>query len=306
MTRLAALSCAFSLGLLGCGWDYTPSDNVLPDPPSAEESTTSDEAPDPETGDTGTEEPLPATYRFDCVDIKSLGDADEDENVFQLNTLQSTWANDIANFKLNILIDLLEEDPDAGTGTVTIRSGVGPSSANQCSEPTSESSEFPVAYAPNEGEWAEGSGEVCAVAGATPASGTYTLDMAADEKVLIYAEDDDGTPFNCSVAGEADAIPIWAVQATISMTEDRDLLAGTLTGCVVQSEALEVCSCLSVCAGGEHPDCGGCPGGAVPLGLLLGGIQATPNCTGLMGEDAFDIRIEFTANRLGAVPDSCG
>jgi len=300
-----------ALGSSGCGWDYTPSDNVLPSTTAESEDVSEDPLTetdtDTDTGDeTGGEEPLPANYRFDCIDIKSLGDADEDENVFQLNTLQTTWASDISKYKLNILIDLLAEDPEAGTGTVTIRSGVGPDAADQCSQAESESPEFPVTFAPLEGEWAAGTGEQCAIAGETASVGTYTLEMGADERVLIYAEDDDGTPFNCSVAGQPDAIPIWAVTATISLSESRNVLAGTLNGCVVQSQALEVCSCLSVCSGNVHPDCEGCPGGAVPLGLLLGGIGETENCTGLMGEPAFDITLQFSAERLGDVPETCG
>jgi hypothetical protein len=305
--RDLALSCAVSLGLLGCGWDYKPSDNVLPSTTVADETTTSDETPDPETGDeTGGGEALPASYRFNCVDIKSMGDADE--SVFQVITLQNTWAADIANFKLNILIDLLEEDPELETGTITIRSGVGPNAGNQCGQPDTASVEFPVDYAPGDGAWAPSSeGDLCASADTGAASGSYTLQMSADENVYIYAEDDDGTPFNCSVAGDApDAIPIYALDATMTMTEDRNTLAGTLTGCVTQSEALGVCSCLSVCGASEHPDCGGCPTGSVPLGLLLGGIGTTDNCSGLMGEPAFDIVLEFSAQRLGSVPMTCG
>jgi hypothetical protein len=303
-----ALSCAVSLGLLGCGWDYTPSDNILPSTTVADETTTSDESPDPETGETGDTdgEPLPATYRFNCVDIKSMGDADE--TVFQVITLQNTWAADIANFKLNILIDLLAEDPELETGTITIRSGVGPNSGNQCGQPDTASVEFGVDYQPGTGAWAPiGSGDLCATADTAAAAGTYTLEMSADENVYIYAEDNDGTPFNCSAAGNApNAIPIYALDATMTMTENRSTLAGTLTGCVVQSQALGVCSCLSVCGASQHPDCGGCPTGSVPLGLLLGGINTTPHCTGLMGEPAFDIVLEFAAQRLGSVPMTCG
>jgi hypothetical protein len=304
------LASSLGIGLLasllvGCGWNYTPADNILPEP-NAEEDSGSD-GPPLETGETGDPAPdVPATYRFDCIDIQSLGDADE--TVFQVATLQNTWAADIANFKLNILIDLLDEDPDAGTGTVSIRSGVGGGWSDQCGQSETNSEEFPVSFEPMVTQWAPSDVEgQCAEASDVSGSGTYTLDMGPDERVFIYAEDDDGTPFNCSLdAGRPDAIPISAVKATISGTADRSVIAGTLTGCMAESDALATCSCLSVCAGNEHPDCGGCPGGAVPLGLLLGGVNSTANCTDLLGETAFDITLEFTARRLGGVPATCG
>ncbi|HVH99884.1 MAG TPA: hypothetical protein VM869_14275, partial [Enhygromyxa sp.] len=91
MSRLYGLGlAAVMLGGSGCGWNYTPSDNVLPAPITDSESDS--EGPPLETGETGeTGEPapdVPATYRIDCMDIQSLGDADE--TVFQVATLQNT------------------------------------------------------------------------------------------------------------------------------------------------------------------------------------------------------------------------
>ncbi|MFO7566758.1 MAG: hypothetical protein R6X02_29215 [Enhygromyxa sp.] len=309
MKRLPALGfAAVMFGGLGCGWNYTPSDNLLPDP-KADGDDTEDEGPPPETGETGETgglEEVPATYRLDCVDIQMLGDADP--SVFQVATLQNTWAADVANFKLNILIDLLTEDPDAGSGTVTIRSGIGGGWSDQCTLAQTDSAEFPVAVQPGVTEWAPSSAEgACAAPAQSGGSSTYTLELGPEELVYIYAEDDDGTAFNCSASGAGpDAIPIAALSATISGTEDRSRLAGTLTGCMAQSEAENVCSCLSVCSGTEHPSCPGCPGGAVPLGLLLGGVNPTPYCSDLLGEPAFDVILEFSARRLPGVPSTCG
>jgi hypothetical protein len=299
---LPSFAAALVLGI-GCGWNYTPTDNLLPGS-NADESTDTDEPP-LDTGETGDDEEVPATYRFDCVDIKSLGDADE--TVFQVITLENTWSSDIANFKLNILIDLLSEDPSTGEGTITIRSGVGSGRNNQCSQSQTESAEFPVVYAPGVAEWepSAATGE-CAAAASSGGAGTYTLEMGADDRVFIYAEDDDGTAFNCSVnPANPDAIPISAVAATITMSEDRSKLAGTLTGCMAEADAQSICSCLSFCGDSQHPDCGGCPG-AVPLGTLLGGINPTPNCSNLVGAPAFDIVLEFSARRLNGVPMTCG
>jgi hypothetical protein len=266
------------LGGSGCGWNYTPSDNVLPDP-NAEDSSSG--IPLPDIGETGGVEDVPATYRFDCIDIQSLGDADE--TVFQVSTLQNTWASDIANFKLNILIDLLSEDAAAGAG-------------------------FPVAFEPMVTAWAPSDAEAtCAAPATTGGAGTYTLELGPTDIVYIYAEDNDGTVFNCSVEdGPPDAIPISGLSATITGNEDRSVIAGTLTGCMALSDANNICSCLSVCNGNVHPDCPGCPGGAVPLGLLLGGIASTPHCSDMLGAEAFDITLEFTARRLPAVPMTCG
>jgi hypothetical protein len=312
MSRLHGLGLAALVLVLGgsaCGWNYSPMDNVLPAPIG--EGTTGSEGPPPvETGESGeTGEPaadVPATYRIDCMDIQSLGDADP--TVFQVATLQNTWANDIANFKLNILIDLLSVDEAAGTGTITIRSGVGSGWSDQCAQSDTVSSEFPVIYEPMVNEWAPSDAdETCAAQGASEGSGTYTLDLGPQDNIYIYAEDTDGTAFNCSLeAASPDAIPISAISATITGTADRDSLAGTLTGCMAQADAQNICSCLSVCAGNQHPDCPGCPGGALPLGVLLGGIFTTPHCTDLLGEPAFDVVLEFSARRLGEVPTVCG
>jgi hypothetical protein len=307
VTRLYALGfAAVMLGGLGCGWNYTPSDNLLPGQ-DVEDSDSSSEGPPPETGETGDPPAdVPATYRLDCIDIQSLGDADD--TVFQVATLQNTWASDIAGHKLNILIDLLTIDEAAGAGTVTIRSGIGSGLSNQCTQPDTESSEFPVVYEPTVSEWEPSDAEAtCAAPASGDGSGTYTLELGADELIYIYAEDNDGTAFNCSLdAAAPDAIPISALSATITGTPDRSGLAGTLTGCMKLADGQNTCSCLSVCAGNVHPDCPGCPSGAVPLGLLLGGINSTPHCSDLLGEPAFDITLEFSARRLPGVPTTCG
>ena len=293
--------------IIGCGWNYTPTDNILPDP-NAEGDSGSEgppPPPPPETGETGDIELYPATYRFDCIDIQMLGDADA--TVFQVSTLQNTWAADIQNFKLNILIDLLSLDETAGDGTVSVRSGIGGGWSDQCSQTDTESSEFPVAYEAGVTAWAASDVEGdCAAPASSGGSGTFNVELGAADKVFIYAEDDDGTVFNCSLDDTPDAIPIYALNSTITASEDHSVIAGTLTGCMAEADANNICSCLSVCQGNPHPMCPGCPGGAVPLGLLLGGINATSNCTDLLGQTAFDIELQFTARRLAGVPQSCG
>lgn len=305
----SALAAALLLG--GCGWDYTPTQNVLPDTgPATESEESGDEADDGTTTatDTGEVMDVPATYRFDCVDIQQLGDADD--TVFQVITLQDTWASDIANHKLNILLDLVVEDEGTGTAVMGIRSGVGASNKDQCSEPNTASEQVEANFSPDTATWEPTDGEgKCAspAADGTAGAAAYDLALTAEDVIYIYAEDDDGTAFNCNLApGAPNAIPIAAIEAQMSLSPDRKTLSGTLTGCMSESEGLQVCSCLAVCAGNEHPDCPGCPGGAVPLGLLLGNIASTQHCTDLLGETAFDITLAFTATRLGEVPMTCG
>jgi hypothetical protein len=309
------------LGGSGCRWDYTPTDNELPPPPAQSDEGTESESDGegPPLGETGETPPLgetgespppgetgepaqdmPASYRIDCLDIQRLGDADH--TVFQVATLQSVWTNDIDKFKLNILIDLL------GTDTIAIRSGIGTGWSDQCAHQETASAEFPVAYQPMVTEWAPSDADgICATVTESGGAGTYAVELRAEDRIYIYAEDNDGTAFNCSLdAGDPDAIPISALSATISSTADGSALAGTMTGCMTRADADGICSCLSVCAGNQHPDCPGCPGGALPLGVLLGGIFTTPHCTELLGEPAFDVELEFSARRLSEVPQTCG
>lgn len=301
------ITASLLLGASACGWNYTPTENVLPGQGSAS-SDSDDTNTVPMPSETGALEDFPATYRFDCMDIQQLGDADDE--VFQVATLQDTWANDIATFKLSILIELLDEDEAGGQATVQVRSGVGAGWAELCAEPSTISNEATVTYEPGVTKFEpspEGAEGVCSqAADAGASSGTYTLSFGAEDVISIYAEDDDGTPFNCALDGGAPAIPIAGASATITMSEDRNRLAGTMTGCMTESAANQRCACLGFCGGQPNDACPGCPDGSVPLGLLLGGINSTPDCTELMGETAFDITLGFTATRLNSVPAICG
>jgi hypothetical protein len=315
--RLGLGLVTIMLGGLGCGWNYTPTDNVLP--PTADDdsdsegpaerpalgSGESDESGEPCANDSQSTD-LSASYRIDCMDIQRLGDADH--TVFQVATLQSVWTNDIAKFKLNVLLDVLSLDEAAGTGTIAIRSGVGTGWDDQCAHAETVSAEFPVVYESMVTQWAPSGGEdSCAAPAKDGGAGTYTLELGAEDRVYIYAQDTDGTAFNCSLEPAApDAIPITGLSATLSSTADGSAIAGSLTGCMAEADAKSICACLSVCAGNQHPDCPGCPGGALPLGVLLGGIFTTPYCTQLLGEPAFDVEIEFSARRLANVPGICG
>jgi hypothetical protein len=138
--------------------------------------------------------------------------------------------------------------------------------------------------------------------------GTYELQTNADQIIHIYAEDDDGTTFNCTAdAAKVDAVPVRAVTATFTQNEEGTRAWGLLTGCLVESEAEELCSCIDVCTGSADAACDGCPTGSRPLRSLLGDeIQPDTACSDTIGEPAFTIRMAFTADLLPAVPGSCG
>jgi hypothetical protein len=252
---------------------------------------------------------FPQAYRFECVDIQILGDSDG--TALQAQLLQSTWNSDIDNYKLNIIFEVASRDDATGMGTVGIRSGIGTNASDLCSEPTAESDIVDITYDAAVTAWeptdAEEECSTMAAAGAT-SGGTYELVLGATDTVYIYAQDTDGTTFNCT-ADEAlpDAVPIRAVQATLTASADGESMAGTLLGCLGEDEAEALCSCLGMCIEGQmNENCGGCPNGSIPLRSLLGDIMPSQRCSDLLGVSAYDIGLGFTASALPSVPTTCG
>lgn len=312
------------LGAGACGGDDEGGQNVLPTASASGsgESTADSTAAGPETGveptaDTtaGTEVMFPATYRFDCIDIVQIGDSDgdgqPDGEAIQGTLLENTWAADIDAFKLNIMLTVSSRDDAAGMAELRIGSGIGTDASDLCTEPTTVSDSRMAGFDPADAQWQpSGASGTCS----EPASsgdglgGTYTFELGPTDTVYIYAEDDDGTVFNCVPGGGApNAVPLHAIVATVTVDASEQLAAGQLSGCLVDSEAQALCSCLGECTGAANPDCGGCPDGAVPLAQLLGGVGATDNCTALMGETAYDLTVGFTSRRLATDdPMVCG
>ncbi len=265
--------------------------------------------PDSTADSTGATTDFPQAYRFECVDIQQLGDSNGD--VLQAMILQQTWNNDIDGYKLNIVFEVATRDDAAGAATVGIRSGIGTNASDLCSEPTSESDIVDVGYDAAVTMWgpsdAEGECSTAAAGGAT-SGGTYDMALPAETIVYIYAQDTDGTTFNCT-ADEAlpDAVPVRAVEATLTVSADGQTVNGNLLGCLREDEAEALCSCLVMCNPAmENENCGGCPTGSVPLRSLLGDIQPSQRCTELVGGSAFDIGLGFTASVLPSVPTTCG
>lgn len=300
--------------------------NVLPDPSTgttntAESSgspsgTTSDAdtGSNPVTG-SGTSEavdPTPLTYRFDCIDIQGVGDADG--SAIQAQVLENTWGADIDMLKLNIMMEVDSRDADAGEAMLGIRSGVGSEAGGLCAEPNTISDLIPVSFVTGETRWTS-TNEIgaCSEPGSGTDGNSYEMQLPPERVVYIYAEDDDTTTFNCTPdAATPDAVPIRAVQAEVSTNPSESRIWGTLNGCLLQTDAQALCSCLGACSG-DGPDdlqtdgvCAGCPTGGNPLEVLLGGVNPSANCTEVMGEPAFDMVLGFSGAALPHVPTACG
>jgi hypothetical protein len=259
--------------------------------------------------------PAPATFRFDCIDIQQLGS--EDGTVFQATTLENTWGNDIRLNKLNIMVDYLTQDEASGTGTMQIRSGIpDDSAAGYCADPGTISSVVDVTFEPGVSKFGpdDTQGACSQELGMSgpAATGTYRYVLPTDEVVYIYAQDtpeNGNVAFNCTPDDAVpDAVPLRGIEAEFTVTADNTYASGNLLGCLVEREAEGLCSCLGQCTGNPPMgNCAGCPNGALPLRTLLGTqIMPTQRCSDLLGEPAFDLRIGFTAARLGDIPATCG
>lgn len=315
-TALCYAAAVVAAGVLGagCGGDPGETDNVLPATPTDSSSSTDDGMEVADDGatevgsgtDTGNGGLFPATYRFGCVDIQVVGDGDGD--AFQAIVLENAWRSDINNSKLNILLTVVERDDEAGTARIQVSSGVGADPSELCNEVNTISPVFDAAWEAGVASWQEGEGMVCSVDGvASDGVGTYVLELPPEQVVYIYAEDDDGTTFNCVPGGSApNAVPIRAVQARVTAGPGEQVSYGNLTGCLTVAEATSLCSCIGMCIGDAHPNCGGCPTGSRPLATLLEGINPSPRCTDLLGEDSFDLQLGLTTELLGHVPGECG
>ena len=275
---------------------------------------TADVVVDPDSDAQVAESSLLGTYRIDCIKIEQLGSVDAD--AFQTQFLGIAWTADIRDFKLNIMVDVHALDADAGTATLQIRSGIGADEFTLCGEKTTVSP-------PSDGTFDPGTARIrpttdperlddglCAddtAANVATAEGTATFQLATDELVWIYAEDNDKTTFNCTAdPAEPDAVPLHRVSADIVFGPGGSWAAGRLHGCLNLAEAEVLCSCIGSCQGapGEGP-CVGCPDGSKPLASQLAGVTPSDKCTDIMGEPSFDLVASFSALQLPSVPEVC-
>jgi hypothetical protein len=304
-------------GVLACGGgdDGGTATNVLPTQGASEDSSSAGTAASMTMSTTeadstgGGVQAIPVAYRFECIDIQVLGDADGTS--FQANLLEDTWNDDIDDYKLNIMFEVQERDDSAGTARLGIRSGIGSGAGDLCSEASSESDVIDVTYEPEAALWApsgaDGTCSAAATAG-TATDGSYTMTLGPEMVVYIYAQDTDGQTFNCTADDTLpDAVPVRAVEAQLTTSADGSTVSGTLTGCLLETEAAALCSCLGQCNPAmTNENCGGCPDGSVPLRDLLVGINPSARCSDLTGADAFDLTLGFNASALPAIPTQCG
>lgn len=306
--RRTVLALAFPLTLAACGTG-SPGEtgNVLPTASQTGEEGESGSSSESESTTTGGQTGVPATYRFTCIDIQQAGSAGDGD--IQTNLLQDQWGADIDDYKLNIMVDFLTLDTGTGDASMQIRSGIGTNNSDLCSEPNSDSTVIDVTYdASTTAFVANNEAGTCAqaAAGGESSFGTFEISTGPQDIIYIYAEDN-GTALNCTSDPTPDAVPIHAINAQFTLSEDEQVAHGELTGCLVESEAEGICSCLGTCVPPDEPFAAcGCNPDATPLRELLLGVTDTENCTTIMGETAFDVKIAFTAERLPGVPTSCG
>ncbi len=261
-------------------------------------------------------DPTSESFLVDCIRIENLGNVGPEG--FQTQFLGRAWTADITARKLNIIFDVIGRNVGGGALTLQLHSGIGTSLSDMCNEPTSDSPIVEGSFVVDGGDKVPfptpGDEDPCIVdkPGETGLGDKGTVELGTDDRVFIYAEDDNGVPFNCTSDPTPDAVPLRAIHFTITLTPDGTRAAGRLTGCLSLREATSLCSCIGKCAGANGPGdvqaegpCEGCPLGGKPLSTQLAGVKPTPKCTALLGEDAFDLDANFSATRMPSKPLTC-
>ena len=262
------LTAWFCFSVIGCDFFSEPEDipNVLP-------VLTEEEVIE---YDLGVE--LPMAFLMDSLVIEELGSQSKDDFMAQL--LGAQWAADISKYNLNIILVVEDLDPATGEAELSVGFGIGPDSGTLCFEPKTRTERV---WLPED-------------------EGLYNLSF---ELVSIYSEDPEGTTFNCNPSPDIlDAVPLSSVTGFFDPDEEWTEAVGELVGCLTFAEAETLCTCVGECSGNPNEKCVGCPDGSAPLSERLGTIETTANCTNLMGEESFDLRVSYTAQRV-PVPEVC-
>lgn len=288
MKRIGMLGWIVGLGLvMGCTNKTDDTANVLPQVvPDVVDVSTADipkQEGEPSCEGGAETNAFPGTYRFSLIDILRVGSQEKGQPAaIQLNILQSQWKEDIGEYKLNILL-VVDSVVDSGA-SLWVGSGVGLSAPELCLETQASSPLFSADFQDD----------------------VFTFTLPKADRIYIYAQDHDGTTFNCTPDPQLpDAIPLSGVSGTATFGDNPCSLKGTITGCLSVEETKTICTCLKKCSGSQHADCPGCPAGAVPLFGLLGGIQASPECKTATGVDGFIIQVDFEADWVGPPPADC-
>lgn len=290
-----------------------PSDRVVDAAPNVGGR---DAGPDAIVGDGGFGPP--AAYRFDCINIRRLGPppSASRERPIQADTLNQKWREDIELFRLNIMVVL--DDPGAnGEVPIRIGSGVGSGLADVCMEATTNRPPVPSDLAVGTSMYVatpqETAGEPCTAEDAAAAAyGTARFEIHGNDRVYIYAENNQGLPYNCTADERPNAVPLREVHADLTLSPDGTRLAGRMVACLTKSDLETVCSCISPrCHTMEADDlqsggvCDGCARSGTTLGALFGAVQESPECDPLVGEPAYQMVVGFSGKRLDGQPPVC-
>lgn len=311
--RFVTLLCAAALAV-ACENPVDDAPNVFPPGRSVREVVPSGGGPAPDAGfgagggDAAGQGGWGGTFLVECLEIRRVGTAGPDD--FQTRLYGTQWADDIAQGKLNILPWLAAADPAGGTATLRMASGVGPDPAALCIEPHSLGSGHAGTWTPGP---ADGPADGClAPAGSGDGEAVLAFQLPAGEPIYIYEQEHDGTPLNTTLDPQRpDALPLHGVAAVLVMAADGASVTGTLHGCLRESWAAGICSCLGQCPNVDPADrwtegpCAGAPRGSVPLLEMLVGIEPSEPCSTEVAAPAYDVDVRFFARRLAAVPPVC-
>ncbi|MCB9730560.1 MAG: hypothetical protein H6744_07955 [Deltaproteobacteria bacterium] len=310
----SSMLCGCLLALAACSNPTDDSRNIFPFTAGS-----GDAAPDVQ--EEITVDPTSESFLVDCIRIETLGSVGPDG--FQTQFLGRAWTADITAHKLNVLFDVVGRNVGDGQLSLQLHSGVGTSISDMCNEPSSDSPVVEGSFVVDGGDkipfvGAEGgppTEEDPCIVDMPDSSGLGdigTVQLGPDQRVFIYAEDDTGVPFNCTSDPTPDAVPLRAIQFTMTLSPDGKRAAGRLNGCLSMAEATKLCSCIGKCVGSTGPGdvqadgpCQGCPVGGKPLATQLAGVQPTANCTAILGEEAFDLIANFSATRMPKKPVTC-
>ena len=134
----------------------------------------------------------------------------------QASLLEDTWSDDIDNYKLNIVFEVVSRDDAGGAAQVAIRSGIGTGAADLCSEPSSETAVIDVQYDAAASLWSSSAADgtcsavwpmllCCLQDGGTAVAGVIALHFHASAPVRLPT--DLAAAAAEALIGRGDALP---------------------------------------------------------------------------------------------------
>lgn len=292
MRRIAWL-IALNVLVCACSNKSNGAANVLPDVVAETGNSQDVKIPDDglsddcsQSSDADTCGYTPRAYRFTSLTIVQLGDqkATDTPAPFHLAFLQGQWAEDVKNFRLNIL--LLVDSLTASEAKMRVASGVGESNVALCLEGSVTSGIF----------------------AAKVDDLHLNFGLGVNDRIFIYSADDERRALNCSLDDALpDALPLSAVSGTADFKDDSQvMLSGTISTCLTVEETKAICTVLMPDNRTVNAECLGCPHPAsTPLWKALDGVGATKKCKDILGSEGYLIQIAFDATYIGSPPSDC-